>query len=68
MTKLLPNQSVVRESATLDQGDPLIVEIFPRWIEIRTKGKRARVTMTYEEIVKLGRKITWQRAGKKGNA
>ncbi len=62
MTKLQPNKPVIRETqARDDQSNPLIIELFPKWVEIRSKLKKTRVTMTYEEIVKLGRKVTWRK-------
>ena len=62
ITKLLPNRPVIRETDVRNpDGDPWIIEVFPKWVEIRAKRKKARLTLTIEDIVRLGRKVTWRR-------
>lgn len=62
ITKLLPNRPVIRETDVRnEESDPWIIELFPKWVEVRAKGKKARITLTYEDIVKLGRKVTWRK-------
>lgn len=46
MTKL--TKPVIRESACLDRGIPLIVTLFPRHLEVRPKGTRQRYTIGYD--------------------
>lgn len=63
ITKLLPNRPVIRETdARNEESDPWVIELFPKWIEMRVKRKKTRITLTYEDIVKLGRKVTWRKS------
>jgi hypothetical protein len=64
MTKLVPGRSVVRETGTLDRGDPLVVTLHVRTLEIRVKGRtKSSVTVGYDDLYSLARKIAarWTR-------
>jgi len=63
MTKLLPSHSLTRETAALERGEPLVVTLHPRYLEIRVKGKRTGVTVDYEAVLALGRKLDYRRNG-----
>lgn len=62
-TKIKPGQSVVRELGYLTAaGDFMMGEFFDRYCELWPKGSREpRHTMTYEEIFRKGRPVTWRK-------
>lgn len=62
----LLTKPVSRESAATDRGKPLIVTLFPRWLEIRPKGTRQRYTIGYEAALWLAvkRQVEEQRREK----
>lgn len=65
MTKLKPYIPLVRETDILERTDPIVVELYPRYMSIRIKGRREEFTVDYAEIFDLARKITYRRnAGK----
>jgi hypothetical protein len=60
MTKLLPGQSVTRETAVAIRGDELVVTLHPKYLSIRLKAKHARtseVNVPYDSVYDLGRKL-----------
>ena len=63
MTKLEANKTLVRETAVLERGDPIVIELHPRYMELRLKGKRAGLTIDYDTILDLARKLAWRRNG-----
>lgn len=46
MTQL--NKPVTRETLSRDRGRPLIITLYPTYLELRAKGTRRRYTLTYE--------------------
>jgi hypothetical protein len=62
MTKLT-DRPLVRETAVTNRGVPLIVELHPKYLELRVKGQRSGVTVDYESILDLARKIAYRRQG-----
>jgi len=64
MTKLKPGQALIRETATLERGDPLIIDAGnPKFLEMWPKGKRESVTVPWDAIYDLGRKLKARRGG-----
>jgi hypothetical protein len=61
MTKLQPNKPLVRETAVFERTNPLVVELHPRTLEIREKGKHAGYVVSYDVIYDLARKLEAQR-------
>lgn len=58
MTKL--EKIVQRETATVYRGRPLIIELHPRHLILRQKGKRHRVTLDYATAVDVAYKLLWK--------
>jgi hypothetical protein len=56
MTALKPGSRVCRETALYYRGRPLVVCIFPGWMEIREKGRRHAYSIDYLAIHNLGAK------------
>ncbi len=56
MTKL-DERPVTRETAIEDRGKPLVVALHPRFLVIRPKGSHQFVTVSYDAIYDLGRKL-----------
>jgi hypothetical protein len=56
MTKL--GKPVTRETSVIERGDPLIVELHPKYLVLRVKGKRtSAVSIPYDSAYDLGRKL-----------
>ena len=65
MTKLTAGKSVIRETASQERGDPLIVELHPRYLQIRVKGKRGEaLNIEYDVLLAFARKLAWRRGAK----
>lgn len=63
MTKVTGGRTVVRETETLDRQRAVIVELGPRCLVVRVKGKRTEsYTVPYDALLDLGRKIEARRA------
>ncbi len=61
MTKLLPAKFVTRETAALYRGAPLVIELRPRTLTLREKGRRqGAYTLKYEDIYELALKLQWR--------
>ena len=56
MTKLPTEKPLMRQTDTLYRGDPLVVELHPRYLAIRVHGKRTRYNVPYDVIFDLARK------------
>ncbi len=54
MTRLNGDSRVVRETAALERGKPLVVELRPHWLRIRLKGARYGYEVDYQAIFNLG--------------
>ena len=69
MTALTPERAVTRETAALYRRRALVVRLHPRHMEIREKGRRDVLTVTYEAIYEFSAKPRWRReqAEKKAN-
>lgn len=57
MVALVPGKTIRRQTATLDHGTPLVVELHPRHLTLRVKGERSFVAVPYDAIRDLGRKL-----------
>ena len=56
MTKL--GKPVTRETVAYHRGDPFVVTLHPKYLEIRVKGARAStVNVPYDAVFDLGRKL-----------
>ena len=56
MTKLLPGQSVTRETAEMERARPLVVRLHAKYLEIWPKGTQQGYTMNYDVIFDAARK------------
>ncbi|HEY1861514.1 MAG TPA: hypothetical protein VGG61_14230 [Gemmataceae bacterium] len=65
MTLLKESKTVSRQTAISYRGRPLMVKLGPRTIEVREKGRRDSVSVSYDAIYELGYKLRWlqQKAG-----
>ncbi len=54
MTRLDRDSRVVRETAALERGKPLVVELRPLLLRIRLKGARYAYEVDYQAIFNLG--------------
>ena len=74
MTKLTPNNIVVRETAVSDRGWPIVIELHPAHLVLRLKGLRDRHFVAYEALLWRVMKNSAERirserpAGRKGRA
>jgi hypothetical protein len=61
-----------RETAVSYRGRPLIATLTPRYLEIREKGRRDTLAVSYDAIYELALKLRWRKkmaekkAAKKG--
>lgn len=51
MTKLTPKTIVVRETAVLDRGRPIVVELHPSHLVLRLKGLRDVHFLAYDALL-----------------
>ena len=62
MTKLRPDTPLIRETDVWDHTDPLVIELWPRYMRIRLKGERAAVDVGYRALFELGKtKLAYRR-------
>lgn len=59
MTKL--TKIVTRETDVYERSDALVVSLHPRFLTIRLKGHREALSVPYDAILDLGRKLEWKR-------
>lgn len=64
MTKLDGEKPVVRETAALERGRAIVVELHPRYLRLRLKGLHGGVNVDYESVLALARKLAWRRDGR----
>jgi hypothetical protein len=57
MTNATTARPVVRETAVLDRGKPLVVAVHARMIAIRPKGTREWFSVPYDALFDLARKL-----------
>jgi hypothetical protein len=57
ITALTATKTLRRQTATLDRGVPLIVELHPRHLTLRVKGEHSFVAVPYDAIRYLGQKL-----------
>lgn len=55
MTKI--DRPLLRETGEFIKGKPLIIELHPTYLQLRTKLSRFKVTVDYRSILDLGYKI-----------
>lgn len=67
MTRLESGKTIKRETATMYRGRPLVIELHPRHVAVRQKGKRTDVVLGYDAIYEAAYKLLWraQQAAKK---
>jgi hypothetical protein len=61
MTKLQPGKLLVRETATLERGDPLVIAASPRYLRMWPKGTRRKVSVPWDAIYDLARRLEARR-------
>lgn len=54
------SRPVTRETAVLYKRRPLVVTVEPRCLTIREKGRRDRISVSFDAIYELGLKRRWQ--------
>jgi hypothetical protein len=56
MTKLPTGKPLVRETDVFERGDALVVELHPKYLTVRVKGRPSReaVDVSYDAIRQLG--------------
>ena len=60
MTKLKP-LPLIRETAATERGQPIVVELHPRYMALRIKGKiGGRLNVPYEAVLDLARKLAYR--------
>lgn len=52
---------VVRETDVYEHSDALIVSMHPRFLSLRLKGHQEAVSVPYDAILDLGRKMAYKR-------
>ena len=62
MTKL--EKPLTRETAAAHRGDPIVIVLHPKYLQVRLKGKRDGMNVDYETLLDFARKLTWKRGGK----
>ncbi|HEU0180320.1 MAG TPA: hypothetical protein VFV58_39290 [Blastocatellia bacterium] len=63
MTKLESSSSVIRETAAKHRDRPLIIRLFPRYLEISEKRKRDVYLVAYDVLFDFARKLQFKRGG-----
>lgn len=71
MTTIKADKPLRRETDTIYRRRALVIELGPRTITIREKGRRSGVSVSYDAVYDLGRKLEWkklqaEKAKKKG--
>ena len=61
MTKLRPDTPLIRETDVFERTDPIVVELYPKYISIRLKGQSEALNVDYGAILGLARQLTHQR-------
>jgi hypothetical protein len=51
----------VRETDVYEHSDALIVSMHPRFLSLRLKGHQEAVSVPYDAILDLGRKMAYKR-------
>jgi hypothetical protein len=59
MTRI--TRPVVRETGTTERGDIIVAEMHPKYVLLRFKGKREKLTVGWGEILDLARKLQYRR-------
>lgn len=62
MTTLATGKPVRRETATYYRRRALVVELHPRTLVIREKGRRDRLEVDYQAVYELACKMRWRAA------
>jgi hypothetical protein len=58
---MTPATKTTRETATSYRGRPLIATLTPRYLEIREKGRRDTLMVSYDVIYELALKLRWRK-------
>ena len=61
MTKLTPDNIVVRETAASDRGRPIVIELHPAHLVLRLKGLRDAHFIPYDALLWRAIKISAER-------
>jgi sporulation protein YlmC with PRC-barrel domain len=68
MLKLKATSPLVRETAVLDHGRPLILELHPGFLAIHPKGTQQKVTVDYATVQAVGYKLLARQQEREGNS
>jgi hypothetical protein len=63
MTRLNPTSPLRRETDVKERGEPLVIEMFPRYLRIRVKGAKTGYNLDYAAAHDLARKIAARNGG-----
>jgi len=63
MTKLESSSSVIRETAARHRDRPLVIRLFPRYLEISEKRRREAFLVAYDVLFDFARKLQVKRGG-----
>ncbi len=61
MTKLRSPNPLVRETDVFERTDALVVELYPKYLAIRLKGRREALNVDYGDILDLARKMNYRK-------
>lgn len=62
MTKL--TKPVIRETDSLEDSWPVVVELHPQSLVVRLKGKREAYALDYDELLLVARRLARRRRGR----
>jgi hypothetical protein len=57
VTRLVPSKPLRRQTDVKERGDLLVIELFPLYLRIRTKGAKTGYNLPYGAAYDLARKI-----------
>jgi hypothetical protein len=63
MTRLSPTAPLRRQTDALERHEPLVVELFPRYMRIREKGSKTGYNLDYAAAYDLARKLAARKDG-----
>jgi hypothetical protein len=59
MTKI--TKPLVRETDVTERSEAIVVELHPKYLLLRLKGRRGGVTVDYATVLDLARKLAYRR-------
>jgi len=57
MTALQPQSPVKRETSAVVRGRAIVVILHPGWMEVKEKGRKHTVSVSYRAVMDLGYKL-----------